>query len=911
MFQKTPLSLGIRLIFLANVYSAFAMTHAWATTPVLKRATPTTPVMPLTETETNIAIPQQSPAFRPVITPSRDIKQEQTILDNKPILLPAQSDEQPITTQDTLDVPEATFDTPANLTPITDTQTTKNPIPQKTLIPRTNKTTITSSPQHTQSLSELDKFYTNTTNQKTNNSRSCQGVWQYPYAITHSPNLVALANYGYYNAKNHAELSGNVIISQDNKQIRAGKLSQNLITGQGLASGRVLFGADTATPNGSLMGVANQLQYNMHTGDMVAHDVAFAHRDLSAHGYAHRLSTPSPSSYLVEQAIFSTCPPTDRVWHIRADQIHLDKGTGRGIAKNTTLAIKDVPVFYLPYFNFPIDDRRQSGFLLPRIGINSNDGLQVSTPYYLNLAPNYDATITPTVYTSRNPKISGEFRYLTQFGKGKIDTAYLPSDKEYHNKDRSHVFFEHDWRPFDDENLTIFAQYRHVSDSRYLSDFDALGLENNTLNLSRTLGASYHTPNLSANLKAEAYQKLEGTDRFGNLITDKDRPYSRLPELNLTYRLPSDVSPYANMVWTNHSGYFKKSIKDGSDTEKSGVRTYNELSMSRDFVKPWGYVRPKVALAHLYTSYDEASLIGQNLSKKDGTYSVFAPKLSLDSALHFEKQGSPLSGIFGKKGGYQLLTPRLKYLYTPFKDQSGMPNFETTIASPSYEQLLSDSWFLGYDRISDLHAITPALNYRYIDRHGNTRLDIGIADQFYLDTIKVGLNNSININQSHSGLSWQASVRPYQHMQLTTKGSFDHNNDLNTIIGLVSYTPAHNTLLNAGIVKRKRNDTFGQLPLHAYTISATAPINERWQIASTVQYDINNKQFMDALMGLTYNDCCIGISVYGRQYKNDLNPSEKYHHAIMAEIRLNGITGQGRLGKLLNEKILGFDKITW
>ena len=149
---------------------------------------------------------------------------------------------------------------------------------------------------------------------------------------------------------------------------------------------------------------------------------------------------------------------------------------------------------------------------------------------------------------------------------------------------------------------------------------------------------------------------------------------------------------------------------------------YNQLSASYPMIKPWGYITPKFSLIHLYASYDEDSLAGQNLSKKAGTYSVFAPQVSLDTGLFFEKSGSPFN-LFDELGGYQTISPRLKYIYTPYKNQKSIPNFDTTISQISYNQLLADSWFLGYDRIQDLHAVTPALNYRYVDKHGRIRFD--------------------------------------------------------------------------------------------------------------------------------------------------------------------------------------------
>lgn len=770
--------------------------------------------------------------------------------------------------------------------------------------------------------------------------RYCQGSWYLPSGDTpsndalqqslvaagvepshaHYSGSYAYADYGYYDNQEYAELVGDVVVYQNGQKVLADKVTLNPKTRAMNAVGQVLF-SDDRLDNGSpesgsslgngLIGVSNRVRFD-GKDTTVADDIAFASRQLNAHGYAEQLIRQN-NRYLMDNAMFSTCPPDDRKWYINASSITLDQQSGRGIAKNTTLKIKDTPVLYLPYFNFPIDSRRATGFLLPSVGFNSNDGVRVTTPYYFNLAPNYDATITPTIFSNRNPMLTGGFRYLTSdFGSGRIEGAYLAKDKQYANKDRSHLFFDHLWQSKVIDNLSAYATYRHVSDNQYLSDFDTLGLSNNPLNLPRRAGVSYNNDYLRADLRAETFQTLDATDIYGNVITDKDKPYSRLPQLSLDYVVPSEWLgrfKQVNIAGTSQSAYFKKSINDGSAPETSGVRMYNQLSASIPFARAWGYITPKASLAHLYTSYDEDSQTSQNLDKNSASDAVFVPQLSLDAGLYFYKSGAPF-GLYKDLGGYQLLSPRIKYLYSPHKNQSNMPNFETVLASMTYEQLLSDTWFLGYDRIMDMHAITPALNYRYIDSAGQTRIDASIAEQIYLEDSQVYLDKQLT-HQSSSGLAWQASIQPWQNLWFDTSGSFTPNYNINAFIGSLRYIPSANQLYNFGVIERKNNEALGQFALSALTASAIFPISERWQVVGSAQFDTDRSQFMDALVGVNYEDCCIGFSVYGRHYRNDLNPSAKPTQAVMAELRLTGITGRGSLFRLLNQKVLGFENVSW
>jgi len=794
-------------------------------------------------------------------------------------------------------------------------------------------------------------------------AQRCEGIWVYPKknpnyqrAVNETgasngqpaPNLNGIPNnqaplfaesdYGYYDNVDYAELSGNVIVDQGTQHIEADKIVLDLTNGVAAAQGKVMF-TDQATANGNpstipsqagniqsnnaknnktsltdkaskggLIGVADSLNYNTETGQSTAKDVAFASVELQAHGYAKRLNRPNETQYELDEVMFSTCPPTNRKWQFDAKSIDLDTETGRGEAYNTTFRIADVPVFYLPYFNFPIDNRRSSGFLLPNASISSESGLEVDVPYYFNLAPNYDATLNTRIYTNRNPMLSGEFRYLTEeYGEGIFNGSYLPNDKEYDGEDRSSLFYDHYWSSKSIPRLSGDAKYSYVSDADYLNDFDTLGLSDNTLNLPRRARVNYYNDYVNGELKVETFQTLDAITNNGQVLQDKDKPYSRLPQLKLDYRLPWAKS--FDITGVSDTAYFKKSIDDGSENEKSGTRIYNKLSAVYPMERSWGYINPKLSLQHLYTSYDEDSL--NDLNKDDGSQSVLVPQASIDAGLHFYQAGSPFGAFDDTLGGYRLLSPRLKYTYSPYKDQNEIPNFNTRVASINYEQLFSDSWFLGHDRLQDLHAFTPGINYRYIDATGVTRFDGSIAEQFYIDDGRVTLDQDKPIlTSSSSGMVWDTSTQPYNNVWLDMSGALTNSYDLNYITTELRYQPSDNSLFNVGFVKRMRDENTDQLPLSAFTASAVFPINNNWRVLAQGQYDYNRDKMLDSLIGVDYEDCCFGFAVYGRRYYNDLNIKDKPTQAIMAEIRLNGLgSGSSRLTRLLSDKVLGFEPV--
>nr|WP_309576135.1 LPS assembly protein LptD [Moraxella osloensis] len=766
----------------------------------------------------------------------------------------------------------------------------------------------------------------------------CHGNWVYPTstiyqqqalaaAATNQPNssfpIYASADYGYYDNENYAELSGDVQINQGRQQISADKVVVNVQDGIAAAQGNVLL-VDAAqstqstdgnprvslkdSPKGGLITVADELAYQTDSTKATAKDVAFASVPLQAYGYAKRLNKVDESRVEIDDVMFTTCAPDNPTWQINAKNIDINTDTGRGEAYNATLKVKNTPVLYLPYFNFPIDDRRTSGFLLPRGGFSTEGSFNVQLPYYFNLAPNYDATVTPTIFTDRNPMLTGEFRYLTEkFGYGSLTGSYLPNDKQYDDEDRTRFYYNHHWQSKDIPNLSIDALYQYVSDPKFLNDFETLGDETVQLNLPRRIQANYYNDYLTALAKIETFQTLDRNLTNSDKILDKDKPYDRLPQLSVKYRVPW-VTQF-DLTGISDFAYFKRPINDGSAPEQSGGRLYNKLTAAYPMTRTWGYVTPSVSLQHLYTQFDQESADANGLDKNSKSQSIFVPQFSIDSGLNFFKTGTPFGKFDDSLGGYQLLSPRLKYVYSPYKDQTDVPNFNTRLASLNFSQLYEDSWFLGYDRLPDNNHLTPSLNYRYIDGNGLTRLDASVGKQIYLSDIRVHLDNTDDgLKIDNTGTVFEVSTQPRQDFWVDLDGSVDDNADLNYINTQFRYAPTFNSLYNLGYIKR--NDSrFGQKALSAFTGSAVLPINDNWQFLGAVQYDNEKSRFSDALAGFTYDSCCYGLSIYARRYYDELSDKDSADHAIMAEISLNGLSnkGDGRLARLMRNRVLGYD----
>ena len=735
-------------------------------------------------------------------------------------------------------------------------------------------------------------------------SSYCQGTWITPIG-THTPSVdpqnatsTVTADYGHYDPNGDSILEGNVVIDQQGRQIRADKVSIDPTYTNARAEGRVQL-----AQNG-LIAQSDKINYNLKTqlGDL--NNSFFISEEQHAHGRAEKIRKTSAEVTTLQNATYTACPPEQSpTWRIQAEEIKLNQETGRGETKNTKLYIKDVPILATPYFNFPIDDRRTTGILTPFFGYTNDGGLQLGVPIYLNLAPNYDATITPRFLGGRGGMLEGEFRYLTEnFGQGIISGGVLPSDKDYDNEDRKTLHFEHFWKIND--QFSTYATYNYASDKDYFSDLDDSPNNKTDLNLQRAWVLNYANgiPGLTAQLKVEDFQTVDKT------IEDVDRPYARLPQLLVNYKLGNPQG--LQLEFNNDSAYFKKDIESFVGTaEPSGTRIYNDLAVRYNYRTPWSFLVPELSIRNVNTFYDQDTI--DNLSQFSNTSetndkSYVVPQFTLDMGLTFEKDGKFL----------QTITPRAFYAYSSYENQDGQPNFDSTSASINYDQLFSPRRFYGNDRLEDNNFLSLGVSYSAFDMIGLERLRASVGQSFYFEDRRVTLNDRYDEfdTEKRTGPVISLSSQLNQNMYISTNAAWMSNGDNAQRDLQLYYTGDKGNLYNLGYFNRKylpnRQDSYDQI-----VASFIQPVHNNWRIIGHAQYDLDNSIAREYLLGVNYESCCWGISVYGRSYYNDLddpttNPDVKEKRAIMAEVTLKGLGGfNNRLSSLLENRVLGFNNI--
>ena len=729
-------------------------------------------------------------------------------------------------------------------------------------------------------------------------NRYCQGAWVTPVA----PNVKAVdannatstvtADYGHFNPTGDSSLEGNVVIDQEGRQIRADQVTIDQTQTYAKARGNVQLA------QGGLVTQSDSINYNLKTQQGELNDSFYIAEQQHAHGQAEHIEKTSASTLELSNATYTSCPPgQEPTWKLQANHIKLNQDTGRGETTGTKLYVKDVPVLAVPYFNFPIDDRRTTGILSPNFGYTNDGGLQLSVPVYLNLAPNYDATLTPRYFGGHGAMLEGEFRYLSPFGEGLVSGGYLPSDQDYNDEDRKSLHFQHDWKINPQFNTKL--EYNYASDKDYFTDLDSSPDSRTDLNLRRAWELNYKNgiPGLKAQLKVEDFQTLDKT------VKDEDRPYTRLPQFLLNYKLGNPLG--FQYEFNNDSAYFKKDVRErnveSNTIEPSGTRIYNDFSVRYNYRTPWAFVIPEASVRNLNVAYDQ-NTIREN-SSSDKSQSVTIPQFTLDAGLTFEKQGHYL----------QTLTPRMFYAYSSYEDQHGLPNFDSTAASINYDQLFSPRRFYGNDRLEDNNFTSLGLSYSLFDDIGLERLRASVGQSFFFEDRRVSLENDMNQfdRERNTGPVVQLSSQISKNIQISGNSAWMANGDNAQRDVQMFYTGDNGNLYNVGYFYRKsipsRQDHYDHV-----VASIIQPLFNNWRLIGHAQYDLDHNVGRDYLVGVNYESCCWGLSVYGRSYYNDLDDvtddSVKPKRAIMAELTLKGLGGfNNRLTSLLENRILGFN----
>jgi LPS-assembly protein len=609
---------------------------------------------------------------------------------------------------------------------------------------------------------------------------------------------------------------------------------------------------------------------------------------------------------------YTACPPGDDDWRLHASNVKINKETGIGSARNAWMEFKGVPFFFTPYMSFPVDKRRMSGFLSPSFGTSTVSGFSVQIPYYLNIAPNFDLTVTPRYLTERGFQLKNEFRYLTPMTRGRIYGDVVPHDMSAAAGEtsgsqnveipvtRGQVGVLNDTRFTNRLTGRIVGNY--VSDPLYLNQLGSPLALIDRSNIFSYGYLNYQGDNYSVKTQVDYFQSIDP-----NIISNNLQPYFHLPQV---------LFNYGNEILGTGLMFEGPVQIDSFDTEALTKTKGQRLRIRPRLFYPLtgaaGFLIPSVALQHNQYWLENPEFWGNaNAVETESSESFTVPVVSLDGGLYFDRDfelgGTPM---------LQTLEPRLFYNYIPYTDQTRIPVFDTTTYDFTFYQLFRENRFVGNDRVGDANQLTVALTSQIIDQAtGLERLRASIGNIFYFRDRLVTLNNAFyqptipppqeSQFQGTSNLVGEVGAAITEDWSFRTGGQYnpDHDQIERGIVAL-QYNDRRNHLLNLAYRYRVDQTTLSCDKSQVFSgclnltdVSARLPITDGWFVIGRWQYSILDQLTLESFGGIERETCCWRFALIVRKFINNYQTntdSPQSNFSVFVQFEFKGL---GNLGE--------------
>jgi len=604
-------------------------------------------------------------------------------------------------------------------------------------------------------------------------------------------------------------------------------------------------------------------------------DVTFQIIDLEGNGHASKVVMRGQKGTM-RDALYSSCPPDHRQWSFRGNTIRINRDTGVGTVTNGALYLGRVPVFYLPWATFPIDERRRSGFLAPTLAVSGANGADVWVPYYLNLAPNYDATLSLRYLGSRGVMYGSEFRYLTENSNGIFEGNWLPNDDRL-GRDRGFASLEH---------ITRFSPYwqaradlNNVSDDRYFEDFGSSLTAASTRLLASSAGFYGRGKYWNASLSAQIW------DLTDPLLDSSFEPFRRLPRVQFSWEQPV-LGDWLVAGLKSEAVAFDHQVK--ADARRVDLRPYIQLPFEG---ASW-YVRPE--LAYRFTAYSLDNSLKVN---GDKTPIRSLPIASIDAGMFFER---PVH--WGGEDLIHTLEPRLFYLRVPGNNQTDLPILDTQELTFGYGQLFRSNRFTGADRQSEANQLTFAVTSRLMQTHsGRELVSATVAQALLFSPSRTALPGQVVGERDLSPLVVELAVNLNDRWTLTSAQHIDVDQGFTELSAFrLQYRFLEKGLANLSY--RFRANELEQLDG-----SVLYPVSPSWRLVGRWNYSLRDNSTLEALGGFEWQSCCMAVRLMGRHFVRTIEGGAS--NEILLELELRGLGAFGRrTGSLLERAILGYDR---
>ncbi len=589
-------------------------------------------------------------------------------------------------------------------------------------------------------------------------------------------------------------------------------------------------------------------------------------------GAADRITITNDGVLQLGGVEYTTCPPGSENWLLKAKDIRLDTGEGVGTAKGVKLRFKGVQILYAPYLSFPIGDARKSGLLAPEVGSAGRSGQEIRIPYYWNIAPNYDATLTSRILSDRGFQGQVGFRYLTLQHSGTVDAQLLPND-DLTNESR--YLFDFDHQSILPNGWRTTVDIRDVSDSQYFEDLGGSLSVSSLTHLNRSVEIDFFGDTWSFLGRIQDFQTLD------DAITDLNKPYRRVPQFLASAKWPQRVIGL-------DLGFDSELVNFDRDVGTTGWRVNLRPGLGRRFGGPGWFVEPGVTLDH--TRYELSDTLGDNSPSRT------LPITSFDAGLILERQIDRDNG----SGLLQTLEPRILYVHIPHRDQSALPLFDTILPDLNLVQLFRRNRLLGVDRYVDTDQVSVGVTSRILDiSTGRELVTATVGQARYLSESGVSLPGEPLATSRSSDYIAEVSFLLYDNINFNFGHQWGTGETGTTQSeARLQYRPATNKILN--LAYRFRRDSLEQGDL-----SWSWPVSRRWNFVGRYNYSFRDDEVLEQFFGLEYESCCWGLRLVSRRHISTRDGTRDSSFGL--QLVLKGLSSVGsQSDKLLERGILGY-----
>ncbi|WP_448669080.1 LPS assembly protein LptD [Enterobacter mori] len=718
------------------------------------------------------------------------------------------------------------------------------------------------------------------------------------------------------NYPDNATFTGNVDINQGNSRLQADEVQLHQKQPEGAvapvrtvdALGNVHYDDNQVILKGP------KAWSNLNTKDTNVWEGDYQMVGRQGRGKADLMKQRGENRYtILENGSFTSCLPGSNTWSVVGSEVIHDREEQVAEIWNARFKLGPVPVFYSPYLQLPVGDKRRSGFLIPNAKYSTSNYFEFYLPYYWNIAPNMDATITPHYIHKRgNIMWENEFRYLTKAGSGLMEFDYLPSDKVFQDEHPSEGD-KHRWMYYwqhagvMDQVWRFNVDYTKVSDPYYFNDFDS------------KYGSStdgYATQKFSVGYAIENFNATVSTKQFQVFNTQTASTYGAEPQLDVNW-YQNDVGPFDTRVYAQ-AVHFVNTNSDMPEATRLHLEPTINLPLSND----WASLNTEAKL--MATHYQQKNLDWYNNrygTDLEESVNRTLPQFKMDGKLIFERDMGLLAD-----GYTQTLEPRMQYLYVPYRDQSKIQNYDSSFLQSDYSGLFRDRTYGGLDRIASANQLTTGVTTRVYDESAVERFNVSVGQIYYFTESRTG-DDDINWEKDNKtgSLVWAGDTYWRMTDRWGLRGGVQYDTRLDNIAtgsAAIEYRRDEDRMVQ--LTYRYASPEYIQATLPNYANAdqykdgisqvggaASWPIADRWSIVGAYYYDTNAQKPADQMLGLQYNSCCYALRVgYERKLNgwDTQNSQGKYDNVIGFNVELRGLSSNYGLGtqQMLRSNILPY-----